>query len=117
MLLFKVEMCSCCGRVQPGHVDPAFPKEGVPFERKHLVNSYHHAWHCECNDFCTGSQFYAKRKKSEIDFYKEKHQGQPPWIVLGLDQQSPNAVLCNSCYKEIQSKDIEGKYNLDILKE
>jgi len=113
MLLFKVEMCSCCGRVQPGHVDPAFPKEGVPFERKHLVNSYHPAWHCECNDFCQGSQFYAQRKKSEIDFYKEKHQGRPPWIVLGLNQQSPNAVLCNLCYKEIQSKDIEGKYNLD----
>ena len=115
MLLYQVEMCSCCGRVQPGHVDPAFPKE-VPFERKHLVNSYHHAWHCECNEFCQGSQFYADRKNSEINLYKEKHQGQSPWIVLGLDKQSPNAVLCNWCYREIQSKDVNGKYNLDINK-
>ena len=112
MLLYDVQMCSCCGRVQPGHVDPAFPKEGVPFERKHLVNSYHSAWHCACNEFCGGSQFYAQQKNTEIEFYKSKHEGRPPWSVLDLEQQSPNAVLCNFCYKEIQSKNINGEYTL-----
>ena len=112
MLMYEVKMCTCCGRVQPGHVDPDFPKQGVPFEKKHLVNSSHQAWHCNCNAFCQGSQFYGVKKRSEIQYYKQKHDGQPPWIVLGLDQQSPNAVLCNSCYKEITSEKIDGEYNI-----
>jgi len=109
LLMYEVDKCTCCGRVQPGHIDPDFPNN-TPFERQHLMNVYHEAWHCNCNGFCKGSQFYATKKKSEISLFKTKHNGKTPWEFLSLNKNHPNAVLCDYCYREINYKDTNGKY-------
>jgi len=111
MLMYDVKQCSCCGRTQPGHVDPYFPKD-VPFDWKHLMNKTHSAWHCTCDGFCKGSQFYGAKKRTEINLFQTKHGGETPWDFLGVDKNEPNAILCDACYYEIESKDVQGKiYN------
>ena len=46
-LLYEVEMCDCCGRVQPGHADPLFsgkdsPYTSPPFHRSAMMHGTVH---------------------------------------------------------------------------
>ena len=83
MMLHEVDQCDYCGRVQPGHVDPCFPKNS-PYDRKHLINTHHSAWHCTC-DTCNGSQYYPTRKSTVMDYNKQHHDNQTPWQYLQHD--------------------------------
>ena len=107
MYMFQSDICSCCGRVKPGHVDPYFPKNS-PFERRHLLNPYHKAWKCTCPK-CEGCQFYCHQMKSHIQFFEDNHNKKTPWDFLGCSKDANNAVLCDSCYKEVNSTKIQGK--------
>ena len=111
MLLYDVQQCSCCGRVQPCHVDPCFPKASdVPFSRKHLMNTYHTAWHCSCDGLCKGSQFYASTRTTVMRQFKLNHGGQTPQEVLGLAAHAPpNATLCKKCFHEVDSSNVHGE--------
>jgi hypothetical protein len=109
MLLFSVEACDCCSRLQPSHVDPCFPVSSEqPFGRKHFAEKYHKAWHCKYDGFCKGSQFYASTRKSAINLFRDKHNGQLPKTFLDITE--PNAMLCNTCYHEISSDNVNGKF-------
>lgn len=98
MQLFAVDQCTCCGRVHPGNVDP-MEKKYYPMERKLLTNTYEPGWHCTCNGFCAGSQFYAHSKLAQIKQFKEVHGGQSPWEYLGRDKSNYNALLCTKCHR------------------
>ena len=104
MYMFDCESCSCCGRVKPGHVDPYFPNNS-PFERKHLLNPYHKAWKCTCKS-CKGCQFYCDERRSHMYYFAANHNKLTRWDFLGCSKDANNAVLCNSFYKEIDSKKI-----------
>ena len=107
MYMFQSDSCSCCGRVKPGHVDPYFPRDS-PFERKHLLNPYHKAWKCTCKK-CKGCQFYSNGMRSQIQFFKAIHNNLTLWEFLGCSKDANNAVLCNSCHKEVNFTKVEGK--------
>ena len=102
MLLYAVDQCECCGKVQPGHVDPIFP-EHPTFERKHLMNKYHRVWQCNCDEFCKGSQFYPTQKPIVLKKYKLHHGNRAPWEYMSVEKEDPNAVICHKCYDEIGS--------------
>lgn len=106
-LLYSVQMCTCCGRVKPAHVDPCFPSPSKqPFEQRHLSEAYHKAWHCTCDSFCKGSQFYANSRRTVIRFFKLHHNNMSPKDFLNLND--PNAMLCHNCYTEITGDNLEG---------
>ena len=100
MMLFDVQKCHCCGRVQPCHMDSLFDNSPSPppFNRQHLVNKLHKAWHCTCWGFCNSSQFFAAAKPSHITEFKRNHNGLHPKEVLHVSE--PNAWICNSCYHD-----------------
>ena len=102
MLMFSSQKCDCCGRVQPYHVDPCFPTDAV-FQKKHFNTKFHNAWHCKCDGFCCGSQYYGYLKRNEITVYKDHHNGKAPWEVLNVERNAYNAKLCHMCYNEIPS--------------
>jgi ribosomal protein L32 len=114
--LYGVNSCSCCGSVKPHHADPEFPKgEDAPFQRMHLLNESHHAWHCTCQGYCKGSQFYASKRPSVIDAYKREHGGQSPQEYRDAHpNQVTEATLCHKCYTEVTSKNVLGTYQLYI---
>ena len=107
MYMFQSDICSCCGRVKPGHVDPYFPRDS-PFERRHLLNQYHKAWVCTCSK-CKGCQFYCHERQSHIKYFQSHHNGVTPWDFLRCSKDANNAVLCDSCYKEVDSTKVNGK--------
>ena len=102
MFLYVVDQCECCGKVQPGHVDPIFPDHPT-FERQHLVNKYHRVWRCTCDGFCKGSQFYPSQKPTVINKYKLHHGNRAPWDYMSVEKEDPNAIICHKCYDEIGS--------------
>ena len=107
--LHRVNRCDCCGRVQPGHIDPAFPNSGnIPFQKDHLTMKYHPAWKCEC-DYCKGGQFYSPSRPTVMNKYKAHHNALPPWEFLQLNRHEPNAFICDNCHKEVGSKDVDGE--------
>ena len=53
MLMYVVDLCRCCVRVQPSHVNTKFPKN-MPLERKHLMNHCAPFWECNCQLICRG---------------------------------------------------------------
>ena len=114
--LHRVNRCDCCGRVQPGHIDPAFPNSGdIPFQKDHLTMKYHPAWKCEC-DYCKGGQFYSPSRSTVMDEYKAHHNAQAPWEFLQLNRHEPNAFICDNCHKEVGPKDVEGEiYTLYLV--
>ena len=101
-LLCTVDMCSCCGKVQPGNVDFRTPHAAYapPFERKALTNVYRNGWHCTCHGFCNGSQFFSN-KPNHMKVYRDNHQQKSPWeVVPGVPNlTSYNAVLCDTCWE------------------
>ena len=103
MLMYSVNSCSCCGRTEPVHLDPEFPSN-APFERKHFIHRYMKAWHCKCNEYCKGSQFYSYLRRSSLGIYRDMHNGLNPWEVMNLNQNEPNALLCFLCHDEITSR-------------
>ena len=107
MYMFQSDICSCCGRVKPGHVDPYFPRDS-PFERRHLLNQYHKAWVCTCSK-CKGCQFYCHERQSHIKYFQSQHNGVTLWDFLRCSKDANNAVLCESCYKEVDSTKVNGK--------
>ncbi len=109
MSLYGVNMCSCCGSVKPNHEDPLFPKD-APFQRMHLLNKSHHAWHCACMEYCKGSQFYASERSSVMSWYKEKHGGlTPSEYELNNNGKVTEVSLCHKCYSEVKSDNLSGK--------
>ena len=105
-LMYSINTCDCCGRTQPFHEDPFFPSN-APFKRRHFCRKYFPAWHCQCDNFCKGSQFYPSKKSSLLKYYKEKHNNKFPWEILNCPRNSPNAILCNHCTNEISSKNVK----------
>ena len=111
-LLYEVEDCKCCGRVQPGHADPLLhgddsPYKTVPFARTTLVNKYHDAWHCRC-EYCNGDQggnhgqFWPVRRPELIRHYRDKHGGSHP---RDFQNGTVEVVrICESCYREVDVK-------------
>ena len=111
-LLYQVEDCKCCGRVQPGHADPLLdvsnsPYKTIPFARTTLVNKYHDAWHCRC-DYCNGDQggnhgqFWPVRRSELIRHYKDKHNGTHPRdFTRGTVER---VRICEACYREVDVK-------------
>jgi hypothetical protein len=108
MLMYDVKQCTCCGSVKPGHNDPGFPNKGVaPFERMHLVNSWHPAYLCTCSTVCRGSQFYAKDKPSLMTYYTHTHAGMKANDTH--NSHVSDAVLCMKCYDEVSYTNKDGK--------
>ena len=108
LLMYDVKQCHCCGSVKPGHDDPCFPSQrNAPFDRQHLVNSWHPAYLCTCSEVCRGSQFYAGKRPSLIAHYAETHGGSTPASRLG-DCVS-DAVICKKCYDEVTSDNRTGE--------
>ena len=103
MLMFSVYQCNCCGVTIPLHRDTFSPKD-APFDRKHLNETFFKAWHCQCDKYCKGSQFFSHKKGSSIKIYRDNHDGLSPWEYLSRDKKDPNAVLCNKCHLEITSR-------------
>ena len=108
-LLYEVEMCHCCGRVQPGHADPFFSvKDSLytppPFHHMSLVNQCHDAWLCTCN-YCNGDQgghhgqFWPALRHNILWHYRDVQDGEHPRDFLSLT--SPNARICDKCYREV----------------
>ena len=108
-LLYEVEMCDCCGPVQPGHADPLVSvKDSLytspPFHRMTLVNQCHDAWLCKCN-YCDGDQgghhgqFWPAKRWELIRYYRDVHDGEHRGHFLSLT--SPNARICDKCYHEV----------------
>lgn len=114
--LHSVNKCDCCGRVQPGHIDPTFPTTTIPFPKAHLTMKYHPAWLCTC-DFCKGGQFYSHRRPTILNEYKLRHDSKAPWDVLDLPKDEPNAFICENCHKEVGSQEVEGEYTLFVCLE
>ncbi len=107
--LYGVNRCSCCGSVKPNHEDPQFPKD-APFQRMHLLNKSHHAWHCTCLGYCKGSQFYASKRSSVMSWYKEKHGGQSPSeYELNNHGTVAEVSLCQKCYDEVKPDNLSGR--------
>jgi hypothetical protein len=107
LLMYDVKRCNCCGSVKPGHNDPGFPKTGqAPFDRMHLVNSWHPAYLCTCSGVCQGSQFYAKDRPSIMTYYTHTHGGMKPDDCLNSDVS--DAVICMKCYNEVTSQNKHG---------
>jgi hypothetical protein len=106
-LLVTVQMCSCCGKVQPGNVDFRGSRNSAPpFERKAFTNVYRKGWHCTCLGFCNGSQFYSDRIPIKA-YFREKHENKSPWEVIHdvPDMESHNAILCDNCF-ELPKEDL-----------
>ena len=105
MLLFNVNQCTCCGRIEPMHIDPLFPSNpiDVPFERTHFKNNFHAAYLCKCADICKGGQFYSFGRPSQKMWYEMAHKRKLP--------KESNALLCQACYSECAGKD-----NVDDLR-
>jgi len=102
LMCYKVNPCSCCGRVQPNHEDSMFLRKDTKrtFPTDAFNNKSFDGWHCNCDDFCKGSQFWAASRRTQIDLYKHTHNGQLPWEFLGIRDKKPNASLCNKCHME-----------------
>jgi hypothetical protein len=98
MLMFDVKKCSCCGSTVPCNVDPLVVSmnAGKPFRLKHFRAAFHPAWHCQCDAFCRGGQFFSATRPKEMRLFSDKHGGHSPAQQLGVD--APNALLCHSCY-------------------
>ena len=105
MLLFKSEMCDCCGRVHPCHCDPNMKslKSTMPFPQKHLNMKYHDVWKCECTGFCNGCQFYANRP-TNVQSFQDNHNGKHPSEFIGLDKKEFNSRICNKCHEYFKAK-------------
>ena len=72
------------------------------YSPQHLTMKYKVAWHCTCDGFCKGSQFYAASRKTTIlRHYKEKHENKMPWEFMNLNENSPNAKMCQKCHHEM----------------
>ena len=101
LLQFEVKKCSCCGCIEPSHCDLDYSTsvDIEPLPRKHLTNKWYDAYHCTCHNICKGSQYYSCSMRTQIKWYTEKH-GASPWSFLGIDKNSPNAILCEKCHKE-----------------
>ena len=107
--MWDVQQCACCGRVQPGNVDPTLPSKGpgVPFERQHLVNKYHKGWRCTCSDpLCSGEQFYCRTNMKQ---YYEKTHG----ASVESHDLASEVVLCKHCFYEVEPMENKlGRYFL-----
>lgn len=109
ILMYDVNKCDCCGCVKPNHNDPIFPKDPI-LKRKSFVNQLHDAFHCTCEGICQGSQFFCADRKTHIDWYYKHHDNKYPWhVIRGCRQESPNSSLCENCYNEIGSKNVDGE--------
>lgn len=117
LLMFQVEQCACCGRVQPGLDDPQYPKTGYEtvdpgpvFKRGHLTNQYKPAYHCTCDDYCKGSQFWpaGNRGPNFANHYKQTHSGADIKETLG----EPASLLCSKCYDEYKGTEQDPLSNM-----
>ena len=95
LLTLVVESCDCCGRTQPYAVDPWQGKKAKAstFHRQSLNRMYHDAIFCNCKTVCKTSQFYSLSRKKQMDFYKTRHDHEPPY--------DSNARLCEVCHSEL----------------
>lgn len=101
MLLFQVQKCSSCGRVEPIHIDPLFPTESIPFKRTHFNKNFHPAFMCDCREVCHGEQYYSYHRPSQKDWYNQHHIGRHfPTKITQCKH-----LLCNACYNECAGKD------------
>jgi hypothetical protein len=102
LLQISIDTCSCCGRMKPFGTDPWMNQKWISqgnFQRKHLVDSYHDSYQCDCHLFCKGEQFYCWKRQSQMQIYENEHCATKP--------EAPNAKLCKQCYGELR-KDPQG---------
>ena len=69
----------------------------IPFDDRHLVMKFHEAWFCDCEEICSGGQYFGVRKTKETTWFAEKH-GFDPKDGLGDDAKR---LICDSCYKDL----------------
>jgi hypothetical protein len=122
MLNIKIKACRCCGIVVPVQhdllLDPKnkgkahHPLTGTEtkFKRHHLVNPFYDAYLCCCSGFCRGSQFYAKKRPTQIATFQEHHGQKHPSEFIRSNQSSSSqhssspveeVVICKSCYHDL----------------
>ena len=109
MLMYSIHTCDCCGVTMPLHRDPYFPKD-APFDRKHFIKSYYKSWHCTCNGYCNGSQFYSYKRGKNLNHYRAMHDGLYPWDYLNKNEKDPNALLCKKCHSPWIFSSILGEF-------
>ena len=107
MLLFQVQKCSCCGRVEPTHIDPLFPTNSIPFKRTHFYKNFHPAFMCDCDEVCHGEQFYSYNRPTQKDWYNQHHSVR----CFPTNIKQCKHLLCNTCHRECAGKD-----NVDRLR-
>lgn len=105
LLSFHIESCDCCGRTVPANRDPVTKAKGTGFRHAHLTVRFHDAWRCTCPTACRGEQFYAAARPKQMSYFASHHHGQTPSMALSLE--SPNALLCDFCYRDLSGKDGE----------
>ena len=103
MMMYNVQTCDCCGFTMPFHKDRFYPNDAT-FEKKHFNKAYYKAWHCSCDAYCKGSQYYASKQTSSIKNYEANHNGLAPWEFLNLPKNETNAIICSKCNIEIRSR-------------
>ena len=107
MLLFQVQKCSCCGRVEPTHIDPLFPTDSIPFKRTHFYKNFHPAFMCDCLEVCRGEQYYSYNRPTQKDWYNQHHSGR----CFPTNIKQCKHLLCTTCHRECAGKD-----NVDRLR-
>ena len=103
MMMFSIHSCDCCGITKPLHRDRYYPDNAI-FERKHFIQSFYKAWHCTCDGYCKGDQYYGSQQRSSIKLYRDNHNGLAPWEFLNLSKKETNALLCKKCNVEIKAR-------------
>ena len=111
LLMYNVNRCDCCGSVKPQQKDTAYPKDSLLQNNVMFSNKMYAAYHCQCNGVCNGSQFYSPSKRNQMEWYATNHNGNNPWDVnQNITEGTTNATLCESCYGEINSKNVDGEF-------
>ena len=105
--MYRVVKCDCCGFVKPSHDNPDFSTD-VFFERNHLLNKIHPAFHCSCKEFCKGYQLFCDNIPTHKHWFYKQHQRHPR-DLLNITPGETNATICNDCHNKIGSHNVNGK--------
>ena len=112
MLMYNMNRCNCCGSVKPQQQDTDYPKDSLLQNNILFSNKMYSNYQYQCKGICNGSQFYSPlKKKDQMQWYASNHNGKSPWEVnKNITKGTTNSTLCESCYREIDSKNFNGKF-------
>ena len=108
MFSYDISTCHCCGRICIFHHNLLLKYNYNIINPRHFVSKKHDACKCWYNNFFSGEQFYCSKRPSQISIFQSHHNGLPPWEVLDIQKNKPNASIYDFCYND--TPDESGNY-------